>query len=89
MSKSLGNVLEPRALVAIFGLDQIRYFLLREKAIRAPMDRSATRPSSAGSTSNSPMIWATWRSARCHGSAQLRRRAAGAGALVVSRMLAC
>ncbi|MBW4091521.1 MAG: methionine--tRNA ligase [Proteobacteria bacterium] len=31
MSKSLGNVLEPRALVATYGLDQVRYFLLREK----------------------------------------------------------
>ena len=35
MSKSLGNVLEPRALVAIFGLDQIRYFLMREKPFGA------------------------------------------------------
>ena len=31
MSKSLGNVIEPRQLVAAFGLDQVRYFLLREK----------------------------------------------------------
>ena len=31
MSKSLGNVIEPRHLVETFGLDQIRYFLLREK----------------------------------------------------------
>jgi methionyl-tRNA synthetase len=31
MSKSLGNVVEPRQLVATFGLDPIRYFLLREK----------------------------------------------------------
>ncbi len=30
MSKSLGNVLSPDALVAEFGLDQIRYFLMRE-----------------------------------------------------------
>ena len=35
MSKSLGNVLEPRKLVEIFGLDQIRYFLLREKPFGA------------------------------------------------------
>jgi len=35
MSKSLGNVIEPRQLVATFGLDQIRYFLLREKAFGA------------------------------------------------------
>ena len=31
MSKSLGNVVEPRQLAATYGLDQIRYFLLREK----------------------------------------------------------
>ena len=31
MSKSLGNVTEPRALARTFGLDQIRYFLMREK----------------------------------------------------------
>ncbi len=35
MSKSLGNVVEPRQLAAIFGLDQIRYFLLREKPFGA------------------------------------------------------
>lgn len=30
MSKSLGNVVEPRFLAATYGLDQLRYFLLRE-----------------------------------------------------------
>ncbi len=30
MSKSLGNVIDPRALIAEFGLDPLRYFLLRE-----------------------------------------------------------
>jgi len=30
MSKSLGNVLSPQAMVDEFGLDQLRYFLLRE-----------------------------------------------------------
>ena len=30
MSKSLGNVITPRSLVDAYGLDQIRYFLLRE-----------------------------------------------------------
>ncbi len=30
MSKSVGNVVDPVALVANFGLDQLRYFLLRE-----------------------------------------------------------
>jgi methionyl-tRNA synthetase len=35
MSKSLGNVVEPRELARIFGLDQVRYFLLREKPFGA------------------------------------------------------
>ncbi|MEJ2071407.1 MAG: methionine--tRNA ligase [Syntrophobacterales bacterium] len=30
MSKSLGNVVEPRTLVNLYGLDQVRYFFLRE-----------------------------------------------------------
>ena len=30
MSKSLGNVVEPRTLAARFGIDQVRYFFLRE-----------------------------------------------------------
>ncbi len=30
MSKSVGNVIEPERIVAHYGLDQIRYFLLRE-----------------------------------------------------------
>lgn len=30
MSKSVGNVIDPNALVDRFGLDQVRYFLLRE-----------------------------------------------------------
>ncbi|MBO0710821.1 MAG: methionine--tRNA ligase [Acetobacteraceae bacterium] len=35
MSKSLGNVLEARELAQRYGLDQIRYFLLREKPFGA------------------------------------------------------
>jgi methionyl-tRNA synthetase len=35
MSKSLGNVIEARQLAATYGLDQIRYFLLREKPFGA------------------------------------------------------
>jgi methionyl-tRNA synthetase len=35
MSKSLGNTLEPRQLVNTFGLDQVRYFLMREKPFGA------------------------------------------------------
>jgi methionyl-tRNA synthetase len=30
ISKSLGNIIDPRALVETYGLDQVRYFLLRE-----------------------------------------------------------
>jgi methionyl-tRNA synthetase len=30
MSKSVGNVIDPNALIDAFGLDQVRYFLLRE-----------------------------------------------------------
>jgi methionyl-tRNA synthetase len=30
MSKSIGNVVEPNALVETYGVDQVRYFLLRE-----------------------------------------------------------
>ncbi len=35
MSKSLGNVIEPRQLVETYGLDQVRYFLMREKPFGA------------------------------------------------------
>ena len=35
MSKSLGNVIEPRKLVETYGLDQVRYFFLREKPFGA------------------------------------------------------
>jgi len=42
MSKSVGNVVEPRKLVETYGLDQIRYFLLREKPFGA--DGSMSHP---------------------------------------------
>lgn len=35
MSKSLGNVIEARQLVATYGLDQVRFFLMREKPFGA------------------------------------------------------
>ncbi len=35
MSKSLGNVMDPRALAETYGLDQLRHFLLREKPFGA------------------------------------------------------
>jgi methionyl-tRNA synthetase len=42
MSKSLGNVVEPRALVATYGLDQVRYFFMREKPFGADGSMSDT-----------------------------------------------
>jgi methionyl-tRNA synthetase len=42
MSKSLGNVVEARKLVETYGLDQIRYFLLREKPFGADGSMSHT-----------------------------------------------
>ena len=42
MSKSLGNVIDPGTLVETYGLDQIRFFLLREKPFGA--DGSMSHP---------------------------------------------
>jgi methionyl-tRNA synthetase len=42
MSKSLGNVIEPRNLVATYGLDPVRYFFMREKPFGA--DGSMSHP---------------------------------------------
>jgi methionyl-tRNA synthetase len=38
ISKSLGNVIDPRALIATYGLDQTRYFLMREVPFGADGD---------------------------------------------------
>ena len=40
MSKSLGNVIDPHHLIRTYGLDQVRYFLLREIAFGADGDFS-------------------------------------------------
>ncbi|MFL2770494.1 MAG: methionine--tRNA ligase [Rhodospirillaceae bacterium] len=40
MSKSLGNVIDPYSLVETYGLDQVRYFLLREITFGADGDFS-------------------------------------------------
>ncbi len=40
MSKSVGNVVDPRSLAVEFGLDPLRYFLLREKPFGADGDFS-------------------------------------------------
>ena len=64
MSKSVGNVVDPVALVETFGVDQVRYFL----CVRSPLARTATTPtrrSSRGSTPTWPMSSATSPSGRC------------------------
>ena len=43
ISKSLGNVIDPNALTAQYGLDQTRYFLMREVPFGNDGDFSATR----------------------------------------------
>jgi len=42
MSKSLGNVIDPEELVQTYGLDQVRYFLLREVKFGADGDFSSS-----------------------------------------------
>jgi len=46
MSKSLGNVIDTRELAKIYGLDQIRFFLLREKPFGT--DGSMSHPAIVG-----------------------------------------
>ena len=43
ISKSLGNVIDPLALVAQFGLDPVRYFMLREVAFGNDADFSSAQ----------------------------------------------
>ena len=62
MSKSLGNVIDPMALADRFGVDALRYFLLRE----VPFGRTAAtapRRSSTAPTPSSRTASAIWRSA--------------------------
>ncbi len=43
MSKSLGNVIDPKALVATYGVDAVRYYLLREMPNGTDGDYSVAR----------------------------------------------
>jgi methionyl-tRNA synthetase len=63
-SKSLGNVTDPMALAERFGVDPLRYFLMREVASgrTAPI---RPKPSSPAAMPNWPTASATWRSAFC------------------------
>ena len=64
MSKSLGNVLTPESIVEEFGLDQLRYFLLRE----VPFGNDGAFRARAIRRSQQrlwPTTLATWPSASC------------------------
>ena len=63
MSKSLGNVLDPFAVIERFGTDALRFYLLRE----VPFGRTARSPrppSSCAMRANWRTSSATWRAAR-------------------------
>lgn len=64
MSKSKGNVVDPMLLIEEFGVDPIRYFLLR----KSPSGRTGTSPagpSLSGPTRIWPMTWATCSTVPC------------------------
>ena len=64
MSKSVGNVVDPFVLANDFGVDQLRYFLLRE--VPFGQDGNYSREAScSASTPISPTISAISPSARC------------------------
>ena len=63
LSKSLGNGVDPRDLVERYGVDAVRYWLLRD----VPPARTRTTPPSAwrgATTPTWPTTWATSCSAR-------------------------
>ena len=64
MSKSVGNVVDPFDLVNAYGVDQVRYFFLREVAFGQDGNYSPRRSPTA-STPTSPTTSAISRSARC------------------------
>ena len=81
MSKSLGNVIEPRQLVATFGLDQVRYFLLREKPFGGDGTLSAPGADHADQRRAGERSRQSGAAVAVADRAQLRGAAAGAGGL--------
>ena len=69
MSKSKGNVVDPYILAEKFGVDALRFFLMRtfpfgsEPSPSAPTATSPTSCSSRPSTPTWPTTWATWSAA--------------------------
>ena len=58
ISKSVGNAVRPADLAPVFGIDGLRYYLLREMPL-ARIVRIRTIRSSNGSTRTWPMTWGT------------------------------
>ena len=64
MSKSLGNVLDPFQVMDLYGTDALRYYLLREVALRPGRLDLARGLRDAATTPSSPTSTATSRAAR-------------------------
>ena len=76
ISKSLGNVIEPRQIVETYGLDQVRYFLLREVPFGNDGDFSHRSMVNRINTELATDL-GTLAPARSHGRTVLRWHAAG------------
>ena len=64
MSKSEGNVVDPFEMANIYGVDQLRYFCLRE--VRHGSDGSYSHEDIVNQTMRaSPTTSAIWRNGRC------------------------
>ena len=65
MSKSLGNAIDPLELIEEYGLDPLRYFLLREVPFGNDGDFSRAGADRPATTASWRIRWATWRTGRC------------------------
>ena len=64
MSKSVGNVVDPFSITAHYGVDQVRYFFMREVSFGQDGVLQPRGDRRTASTPTSPTTSATWRSAR-------------------------
>ena len=81
MSKSLGNVLDPFAVIERFGADALRFYLLRDVPLRPGRLGLDGRRSSCATRPSSPTSSATSRAARSRCSQRYRDGAGPAGRL--------